>query len=182
MAGQYILGGDPLDGGKLVLGSDVPHRNKLDAVGLAVRDIHEHGAKVPHPLAVGNLVLHLLFGVIVHVRVSGVEDEPHVGAVEEVFAPKQGGVLVEQGRLQATQVIGHAIDLLLGVVLRQPDHILRPVEQVRLALLLQVNKAAIVPPAAMSVVMELAGQLSPTIEQNEGPLRPLLIFAQTSLC
>ncbi|BEE18116.1 hypothetical protein VAWG006_23690 [Aeromonas enteropelogenes] len=55
-----------------------------------------------------------------------------MGAVEEVFAPKQSGILVEQCRLQAAQVVRHTVDLLLGVVLGQPDDILRPVNQVRL--------------------------------------------------
>ncbi|MNW04581.1 hypothetical protein D3C71_2006890 [compost metagenome] len=68
-----------------------------------------------------------------------------MGTVEEILAPKQGSILVEQGRLQAAQIIGHAIDLLLGIVLGQPDHILRAVDQVWLALL-QVDKTAILAP------------------------------------
>ncbi len=49
-ADQYILSCDPFDGRKLALGGDIPHRDKLDAVGLTIRDIDEQRATVSHPL------------------------------------------------------------------------------------------------------------------------------------
>ncbi len=94
---QHVLRSDRLDGRKLVLGRDVPHGNKLNPVRLAVGDVDEHRAKIPHSLAAGDHLLHFIFLLIVHIRIGGVEDESHVGTVEEVLAPKHGGVLVEQG-------------------------------------------------------------------------------------
>ncbi|AHX34294.1 hypothetical protein V428_20365 [Aeromonas hydrophila subsp. hydrophila AL09-71] len=83
-----------------------------------------------------------------------------MGAVEEVFAAEQGGVLVEQGRLQAAQIVGHAIDLLLGVVLSQPNHILWAIDDVRLALL-QIDKAPIIAPAQIDAGERMQGDNLP---------------------
>ncbi|MOA40021.1 hypothetical protein D3C78_1618500 [compost metagenome] len=80
--------------------------------------------------------------VIVHVRIGGIEDEPHVRPVEEVFTPKHGRVLVEQGRLQAPQVIGLAIHLLHRVILGQPDDVIGQVAFVT-AVALQHQEIAI---------------------------------------
>ena len=92
-----------------------------------------------------------------------------MGAIEEVAASEQGGVLVEQRRLQAAQVIGHAIDLLLGVVLSQPDHILRAVDQVRFPLL-QVDKAAVLAPAQIDARERVKPHhLAETVAQLEQP-------------
>lgn len=121
VGGDDVVPRQVLDLLQLVARGEVAHGQDLELVLAALWHVNEHVSEVARALGVLHGGFYLLLIALLHVAAS-VEDVAHMRAVFVILAAEQGGVLIEQHRLDCAEVAGDAVDGLGHVVVPQVQH------------------------------------------------------------
>ncbi|MNJ06807.1 hypothetical protein D3C77_08960 [compost metagenome] len=122
MAGELVIPAHVLDAKEIILGRHLGHRDQLHPVFLPTGGIEQQVAEVAGALTLAKRLPQFGDVPLILQRVSDVHDETGMATVLIVPAAKQGGRLVQQGRIQPAHIVGDAVDLLVDIAFHNVAH------------------------------------------------------------